>query len=223
MIPAPSAIVSSIPRKPRIHDEGRSATLGDLLYADPNRARVAEEDWVALVHAISRGEQVALRALFDRSHRVVFTLVMKIVRNQATAEELTLDVFHDVWQRAARYDPDGGPVLGWILNQARSRAIDRLRFEQRKKRVAVDTGDAAPAVAETSAVLQAHDQSRVLQQALGLLTPPEREAIEATYFGELTCAEASVRLNEPLGTLKTRIRSGLQKLRQALAQRSDVL
>ena len=70
-----------------------------------------------------------------RTHRIVFTLMVRITNNRETAEELTLDVFHDVWRRASTYDPAGGSVVGWIMNQARSRAIDRLRFEQRKKRV----------------------------------------------------------------------------------------
>jgi DNA-directed RNA polymerase specialized sigma24 family protein len=67
-------------------------------------------------------------------HRIVFTLIVRITNNRETAEELTLDVFHDVWRRAANYDPATGSVVGWIMNQARSRAIDRLRFEHRKKR-----------------------------------------------------------------------------------------
>ena len=72
--------------------------------------------------------------LYEMAHRVVFTLIMRITANRETAEELTVDVFHDVWRRASRYDAANGTVLGWIMNQARSRAIDRLRFESRKKR-----------------------------------------------------------------------------------------
>src|SRR5919205_4036198 len=84
---------------------------------------------------MAAGDQLALHALYERTHRVVFTLVMRITANRESAEELTLDVFHDVWRRASRYDAANGTVLGWIMNQARSRAIDRLRFDQRKKRV----------------------------------------------------------------------------------------
>src|ERR1044071_1651588 len=127
------------------------ATLGDVLYAK-SKAPVTEQDWVTLVQTIAAGDQLALHALYERSHRIVFTLIMRITANRETSEELTIDVFHDVWRRAARYDPAHGTVLGWITNQARSRAIDRLRFESRKKRsysgdvqpsaeVAVDPGD----------------------------------------------------------------------------------
>ena len=107
------------------------ATLGDVLYAT-SKAPVPEEDWTALVQSIAAGDQLALHALYERAHRPVFTLIMRITANRETAEELTIDVFHDVWRRAQRYDAANGTVLGWIMNQARSRAIDRLRFESRK-------------------------------------------------------------------------------------------
>src|ERR1043166_5560018 len=109
------------------------ATLGDVLYAK-SKAPVTEQDWVTLVQSIAAGDQLALHALYERSHRVVFTLIMRITANRETAEELTIDVFHDVWRRASRYDAANGTVLGWIMNQARSRALDRLRFQSRKKR-----------------------------------------------------------------------------------------
>src|SRR5207253_5283903 len=99
------------------------------------RTPVPEKDWVGLVHSIASGDQRALHALYERSHRIVFTLIVRITADRQTAEELTLDVFHDVWRRASTYDAANGSVVGWIMNQARSRAIDRLRFEQRKKRV----------------------------------------------------------------------------------------
>jgi RNA polymerase sigma factor (sigma-70 family) len=93
-----------------------------------------EQVWATLVEAIAAGDQLALHALYEMAHRFVFTLVMRITSNRETAEELTIDVFYDVWRRASRYDAANGTVLGWIMNQARSRAIDRLRFENRKKR-----------------------------------------------------------------------------------------
>jgi len=80
-------------------------------------------DWVRLVDSIAAGDQQALRALYERTHRIVFTLVMRICGNREMAEELTLDVFHDVWRRSGQYDPKGGSVVGWIMMQARSRAI----------------------------------------------------------------------------------------------------
>jgi len=211
--------VSARQRADKVGCDDATGTLGDLLYADKAKARVSEKDWVELVRSIAAGDQLALHALYERTNRVVFTLIMRITRNRETAEELTLDVFHDVWRRASQYDAAGGTVLGWIMNQARSRAIDRLRFEQRKKRVNAHAEELLPVTAASGSdeLLDLREQGRVLRNALAVLTPDEREAIEAAFFAELTYTEVAARLNQPLGTIKTRIRSGLAKLRQALA------
>jgi RNA polymerase sigma-70 factor, ECF subfamily len=200
-------------------DERSPGTLGEVLYAKPSKPPVSEAEWVALVQSVAASDQGALHALYDRAHRAVFTLIMRITANRETAEEVTVDVFHDVWRRASQYQTAGGTVLGWIMNQARSRAIDRLRFDQRKKRVQPGTGDPLPAsgTANPDDVIAFKQQSEALHGALAVLTPDERQAIEAAFFSELTYAEVSVRFNQPLGTIKTRIRSGLHKLRGALA------
>jgi RNA polymerase sigma-70 factor (ECF subfamily) len=213
-------VVRTMEEDPR---EDSPATLGDVLYADKSKSPVPEKDWVVLVQAIAAGEQLALHALYERTHRVVFTLIMRITTNRETAEEVTLDVFHDVWRRASRYDAANGTVLGWIMNQARSRAIDRLRFEQRKKRLDPQTSDLAPTTeaADSGDVYEFRQQSEALRAALEILTPAERQAIETAFFSELTYAEVAARLGEPLGTVKTRIRSGLHKLRQALASAAN--
>src|SRR5690349_16721485 len=100
-------------------------TLGDVLYADRAKARASEQEWVRLVQSIAGGDQIALRTLYEQTHRIVFTLIVRIINNHETAEELTLDVFHDVWRRAAKYDAANGSVVGWVMNQARSKALDR--------------------------------------------------------------------------------------------------
>jgi RNA polymerase sigma-70 factor, ECF subfamily len=197
-------------------------TLGELLYAK-SKAPVSERDWEMLVQAIAAGDELALQALYDRAHRLVFTLAMRITANRETAEELTVDVFHDVWRRAAGYDPANGTVLGWIMNQARSRAIDRLRFENRKKRSLGSTGTPGEeAVADPRDVIALREQSVALRTALATLTSDERQAIELTFFGGLTHVEAAARLDQPLGTIKTRIRSGLYKLRRALITEEEI-
>jgi RNA polymerase sigma-70 factor, ECF subfamily len=199
--------------------EGSGGTLGELLYADRTQTPVSEKEWVGLVQSIARGDQRALHALYERTHRIVFTLTMRITSNLETAEELTLDVFHDVWRRASTYDPANGTVVGWIMNQARSRAIDRLRLERRKKRVDPHPDDPVDEAGTSSAheTFQLWEQGHQLRNAMTVLTPHEREAIEAAFFSELTHIEVAKRLEEPLGTIKTRIRSGLNKLREALA------
>jgi RNA polymerase sigma-70 factor (ECF subfamily) len=203
----------------------KKKTLGDLLYANQRHAPVSEQDWLSLVRSIATGDQLALHSIYEQTHRLVFTLIVRIISNRETAEELTLDVFHDVWRRAATYDPSNGSVVGWIMNQARSRAIDRLRFEQRKKRVqsGTDTPRTAGAVEDPEYACHMEEQSRRLKKALDVLTPEERQAIEIAFFSELTYQEVAVKLKQPLGTVKSRIRSGLSKLRGALAGILDVL
>jgi len=198
------------------HDRGH--TLGDLLFGNKAKAPVSEAVWVGLVQAIAAGDQRALHALYTQTHRIVFTVIMRIVSSRETAEELTVDVFYDVWRRASAYNPTNGSVIGWILNQARSRAIDRLRFEQREKRVD-DQADSLPPSPgrDPQEAFAAKEQARLVQDALRALTPDERTAIETAFFSELTYIQTAARLDEPVGTVKTRIRSGLAKLRQLLA------
>jgi RNA polymerase sigma-70 factor, ECF subfamily len=196
-------------------------TLGDILYADKAKFRVSEDEWLRLVGAVASGDQRALHSLYEQTHRIVFTLIARITMNRETAEEVTLDVFYDVWRKASTYDPANGSVVGWIMNQARSRAIDRLRFDQRKKRVNTYPHSLGPTtvIVDPQQAYLFEEQSRLLRNALEVLTPAERNAIENTFFSELTYEEAANKLNQPLGTVKTRIRSGLGKLREALGKK----
>jgi len=198
--------------------QSNAKSLGDILYADSEKVRVSEKEWVALVHAVAERDQFALHSLYEKAHRIVFTLILRITASRETAEEVTIDVFHDVWRKASTYDPANGPVVGWIMNQARCRAIDRLRFDQRKKRV----NTYPPALLPTTDIVDPEqaslfeEQRRHLENALQALTTEERRAIELAFFSELTYQEVARKLNQPLGTVKTRIRSGLAKLRQRL-------
>lgn len=199
------------------------STLGDVLYAG-SKPPVAERDWAVLVESIAGGDQVALHALYDRANRIVFTLALRLTANPETAEELTVDVFHDVWRRASTYDPENGTVIAWIMNQARSRAIDRLRFDNRRKRTQVSDGGLEPEPQpDPRDVIELRQQGEQLRTALAALTAHEREAIETTFFGGLTHVEAARRFNQPLGTIKTRIRSGLHKLRDSLSVEAEGL
>jgi RNA polymerase sigma-70 factor, ECF subfamily len=201
-----------------VHVPADTKTLGDILYADKSKSRVSEEEWLQLVRAVAGGDQGALHSIYEQTHRIVFTLILRITMNRETAEEVTLDVFYDVWRKASTYDPANGSVVGWIMNQARSRAIDRLRFDQRKKRVNAypDSLEPATDIVDPQQACLFEEQGRVLRNALEVLTPEERNAIETAFFSELTYEEAAKKLNQPLGTVKTRIRSALGKLREAL-------
>ena len=143
---------------------------------------------------------------------------MRIIDNRETAEELTLDVFHDVWRRASQYDAVNGPVLGWIINQARSRAIDRLRHEQRRKRVNPHSNEPAASLMQMKVTKSSSaKKSRRECGPRKAWARNEREVIESVYFSDLTYVEVASRFSQPLGTVKTRIRSALRKLRQQLA------
>lgn len=191
-------------------------TLGKLLYADTGRRRTPEADWTALVRAMASGDTRALDLLFQRTHRLVFTLALRITGSRELAEEITVDVFHDIWRRSAAYR-DEGSVVGWIMNQARSRAIDRVRFETHAKRTMPAGHDIAEAAPEPLAdPIDARNRSQQLRRAVAVLAEGERRAIEVAYFADMSHAEAAVHLGEPVGTVKTRIRTGLQKLRRMM-------
>jgi RNA polymerase sigma-70 factor (ECF subfamily) len=205
-------------------DDSRPNTLGDLLYANRAARGHPEQEWADLVRAIAEGRHDALHALYGRSHRIAFTLIMRITGNRETAEEVTLDVFHDVWRRAREYDAASGSVLGWIMNQARSRAIDRLRYEGRRKRRVpnfVDSATTESVSDEQGAALDRERAAARLRQAVARLQPGERRAIEAAFFGGLSYAEVAERDELPVGTVKTRIRSALQKLRSELGPEEE--
>jgi RNA polymerase sigma-70 factor (ECF subfamily) len=170
---------------------GKPLTLGDVLYAAPGSI-LPEEEWASLVRSIAASDQLALHALYHRSHRIIFTLIMRITANRETAEERTIDVFDDIWLHARDYDAADGTVLGWLMNLARSRAVNRARREED--------------------VVAFGKQREALRKALSGLTPQERRAIEATFFDGLPHAEAAMRIDQPLSSV---IRSGLHKLRDA--------
>lgn len=216
------------PERQRDHEpqqETEATTLGELLYENPAQRPMSEALWIGMVRSIAAEDQCALHSIYELTHRVVFTLIMRIINNRETAEELTLDVYHNVWRRASTYDPANGSVVGWIVNQARSRAIDRLRYEQRKKRVHTDTTPSpnGGVSVDPQQALHTGEQTRLLQSALAVLNAEERQAIELAFFAELTYLEVASRLKQPLGTIKSRIRSGLGKLRHTLADRSEEL
>src|SRR3954466_6971975 len=174
-------------------------TLGDILYADRSKLRVSEDEWLQLVRAVAGGDQRALHSIYEQTHRIVFTLIVRITMNRESAEEVTLDVFYDVWRKASTYDPANGSVVGWVINQARCRAIDRLRFDQRKKRVNTYPHSLLPAtdVVDPQQASVFEEQSRMLQGALDILTVDERNAIETAFFSELTYEQAAKKLNQP--------------------------
>ena len=182
---------------------GAKPTLGDVLYSDSTIAQESEQAWVDLMHSIAARDSTALYDLYERTHRLIYTLSLRITGSAETAEELTLSVLYDVWIDPWSHDPARDTVLGWIMNQARSKAIDRMRAEKR------DAAVQPPQLA---------GHNRLVHEALQTLTPQEREAIESAYFSELPHPHVAERVRQQSGSFKTWLRSGVMKLRRALAK-----
>jgi RNA polymerase sigma-70 factor, ECF subfamily len=173
-----------------------------------------------LLARMAAGDGGALQALYDRHARSVYSLAVRILRSQQDAEDLVQEVFVQAWRLAARYDLARGTVAGWLLMQTKSRAIDRLRGRKARPEAAdIDpsaveaTADAAEA--QDASLVRAQEAARV-RRALDALPALQRTAVELAYYEGLTQTEIAERLEQPLGTVKTRIRQGLMRLRDAL-------
>ena len=175
--------------------------------------------WEALLAEIARGDQAALAAFYDRTSRLVYGQTYRILGESGAAEEVTLDVYLQVWRQAGNYDPGRGTPIAWLMMIARSRALDRLRASGWRGResepMAAAAAVAAPArdPEEESALAE---RRRLVRSALAELGPGQREAIELAYYHGLSHLEIAERLGLPLGTVKTRIRLGMGKLRERL-------
>ena len=176
-----------------------------------------------LMRRFSTGDTSALSELYDQSSRFVYGICLRVLRNPADAEEVTLDVYTQAWRQAARFDGDRGEPLTWLLMLARSRAIDRLRSRGGVRRNEEDLEGARDLVAqgadpETSSSLA--QRASTVRAALMGLPAEQREVIELAYFEGLTHTEIAERLGQPLGTAKSRIRLGLAHLRRPLRYQS---
>ena len=167
----------------------------------------------------ARGDQAAFAELYDRVAPRIYGLVRKVVRNPAISEEVTQEVFLEIWRLSARFDPDRGSAVGWMLAIAHRRAIDRVRSEEaagrRDTTYATSAGAGTPHDQTSDRVEQSLDQHRV-RTALASLTDTQRRSIELAYYGGYTHTEVAALLDIPLGTAKTRIRDGLIRLRDTL-------
>lgn len=174
----------------------------------------------ALVRRIGACDETALSALYDRWVQPLYSAVMHLLQDADDAEDIVEETFWQVWQRARSYDPARGSVRTWLLTIARSRALDRLRARGRRPDAATDVSTAellaAPADDDPAASAEGGERARRVGAALAELPADQRRALELAYFGGLTQVEIAQALGEPLGTVKTRMRLGLRKLRDAL-------
>lgn len=181
--------------------------------------RVGDQDWTKLISAIASGDQAAMGTLYDATSRVVFGLALRILNDRATAEEVMLDVYTQVWRQAGSYDLQRGSAMAWLMTIARSRAIDRLRsgWQDRQRREPLEiVGDARASSSSPEENTEISERRALVRQALGSISPEQRELIEMAYYGGLSHSEIALQTNLPLGTVKTRIRLGMLKLREML-------
>ncbi|WP_435199876.1 ECF RNA polymerase sigma factor SigK [Janibacter sp. GS2] len=187
----------------------------------PERAREADTDPDRLTPAllaVAQGDEAAFASLYDATSRRVYGLVLRVLRNPSQSEEVTQEIYLEVWRHAGKYDPDRGSPLGWLMTLAHRRAVDRVRssqaatvrdesYEARTREVHFDTTAEA-----ATAQLEAHR----VRQALDRISEVQREAVSLAYLDGYTHREVAARLDLPLGTAKTRIRDGLIRLRDQL-------
>jgi len=161
----------------------------------------------------------AFEQLYDRHSRIVYALVLRILQQASTAEEVVQDVFLQLWRNAGQYQSDRGPFVPWLLTLARNRALDHLRLKSERQRRREDQADELPAIAKTPEYEKALDEKRRAERVrslIGTLSAPQKKAIEMAYFEGLSHSEIANALQEPLGTVKSWIRNGLLRLKEGL-------
>lgn len=173
----------------------------------------------ATVSRMARGDTAAVRDLYDRHARAIYSIAVRMLADKGEAEDVVQDVFTQAWRQASRYDAARAPVIGWLLVMARARTLDRLRARRVRIAIApIDPTSADPADALPHPDVQAisaEEASRV-RRALDVLSVDQRKVIELAYYDGLSQTEIAAALSQPLGTVKTRIRAGLLRLREAM-------
>jgi RNA polymerase sigma-70 factor, ECF subfamily len=172
----------------------------------------------ALLSLIASSEEAALAELYDRFGGVAYGLALRILRDEALAQDAVQEAFLAVWRTADRFLAERASARTWVLTLVHRRAVDLVRREDRRRGEPLE-GTPEPAAAETvDEQATVRFQRRVVQEALRQLTPEQREALELGYYGGLTQSELAERLDQPLGTIKSRMFTGLSRLRELLAQ-----
>jgi RNA polymerase sigma-70 factor (ECF subfamily) len=185
-------------------------------YSDSEETPVASQQ--DLLEKVAGGDKRAFAALYDQISPRVFGLIRRILRDQAQSEEVTQEVFLEIWQTATRFDPNKGGASTWILTMAHRRAVDRVRSSQssrdRDTRIGIrDYNPDYDNVAETIEVRIEHER---VEKAMTRLTELQRQAVSLAYYGGYSHSEVAEMLSVPIGTVKTRLRDGMIRLRDEL-------
>ena len=184
----------------------------------PEQAQITDVD---LLKAIARRDESALAAIYDRYRVILFGLLVRILNSREEAEDVLQEVFLQVWHRAADFDETRGRPFTWLVTVTRSRGIDRLRSLAARERVAIaGSKEATEEVSDAATDAYASEQRELVSNALDQLPEEQRRALVLAYFEGLSQSEIAAKLGAPLGTVKTRMRSGLMKLRELLGNQS---
>jgi RNA polymerase sigma-70 factor (ECF subfamily) len=174
-----------------------------------------------LIQRMAGGDRDAFTAFYDRYAPLAFALILRIVRDRTDASEVLQDVFWQAWEAAGAYEPGRGTPEAWVTVRARARAIDRVRARRRRDEMFVAPADetTTPDPAAPASRPEGFEDRVAVQAGLAQLPPVQREVIELAYYGGLTQSEIAERTRQPLGTVKTRIRLGLERLREVVTAR----
>jgi len=172
-----------------------------------------------LVQQLLQKDVSAFEQLYDRHSRAVYSLVLRILQQAGTAEEVVQDVFLQLWRNARQYDESRGPFVPWLLTLARNRALDTLRLKSERQRRREDQTEELPCMAASPDYEKQIDAKRhgdKVRALMASLNPQQKKAIEMAYFEGLSHSEIAAELREPLGTVKSWIRNGLLRLKEEL-------
>jgi RNA polymerase sigma-70 factor (ECF subfamily) len=173
-----------------------------------------------LIERVSVGDRKAFAELYDLTAPVVFGVALKVLGERSWAEDVTQEAYLQIFNQAGNFQPSSGSVTGWVATIAHRRAVDAVRRAEARRR-RERSQPVAPSVDETSEPVVLEDERRRVNAALGSLSDLQREAIELAYYQGLTYREVAERLDAPLGTIKTRMRDGLMRLRSILGAEHD--
>ena len=187
------------------------AAVGDAAGAETDRL---------IVRRMAGGDHVALGELYDRHARLLYSLALRILRERGDAEDVLQEAFSQVWRQAGRFEAGRGTVVGWLVTVTRSRALDRLRQRRAQPEGLADFDRLAESLPDPARALDLHlatsEQAARVRQALAALPDDQRIPLELAYYEGLSQSEIATQLRTPLGTVKTRMRLALRRLRDAL-------
>ncbi len=185
---------------------------------EPERVEQAPASLEDLLTAVATGDRAAFAELYDRTAPRVLGLIKRLLIDHSQSEEVAQEVFLEIWQTAVRYQPSKGAAVTWMLTMAHRRAVDRVRSSQssRDRDVRIGIRDFEPGFDQVSESVEVSVEHERVSKALARLTELQRQAVKLAYYGGLSHSEIAAKLSIPIGTVKTRLRDGMIRLRDEL-------